>query len=101
MLLALLTVGVVYYTVRKTSGAVVAGAGQALQAVNPINPDNIFNSSVNAVGGALVASDGAGKNADGSWTLGGWLYDVTHPEIVEKRDNINKAVFTGGATGSW
>jgi hypothetical protein len=48
-------------------------------AINPASPDNIINRGVSAVGGAIVTSpDGPGKNADGSWSLGAWLYDVTH-----------------------
>lgn len=55
-------------------------AGEAIHGVSPWNPDNVFYGTANATGGALAgdAPDAPGRNADGSWTLGGWLYDVTH-----------------------
>lgn len=52
---------------RKASEA----ASSALEAVSPTNPDNVFYGGVNALGRAL--------SGDPAWTLGGWLYDVTHP----------------------
>lgn len=53
-------------------------AGQG--AFNPASPNNVVYGGVNAIGGALVTDpEGPGKNADGSWTLGGWAYDVLHP----------------------
>lgn len=51
-------------------------------AVNPANPDNLANRGVNALGNAVVSSDGPGRNADGSWTLGGSVYDLTHSNAV-------------------
>lgn len=59
--------------------------GQAANAVNPISPDNVVYHTVNETFGD---STGAGANADGSWSLGGWLYDVTHPQTAFARDNI-------------
>lgn len=47
-------------------------------AVDPTNPNNIAASGINKVGAIIVTSDN-GRNADGTWTLGGWIYDVTHP----------------------
>jgi len=46
----------------------VEAAGDA---VNPVDKDNIFHSGVNAVGAAVSGKEG--------WSLGGWVYDVTHP----------------------
>ena len=59
-----------WYLTRKASAAAVA-AGSA---INPVNPDNIFYGGVNEIGGAI-----AGEK---SWSLGSWLYDVTHPNEV-------------------
>lgn len=74
--LALVAVAAVGYVAWKG----VPKLREAANAINPLNHDNVFAQGVNAVGGAIVtAPDGAGKNADGSWSLGGWLYDVTHP----------------------
>nr|WP_315242846.1 hypothetical protein [uncultured Albidiferax sp.] len=44
--------------------------------VTPWNPQNIVYQGVGSVGGAIVSPTGPGRNADGSWTLGGWLYDI-------------------------
>lgn len=98
----------------------------AANAINPTNHDNIFASGVNAVGGAIVSDpEGAGKNADGSWTLGGWVYDVMHPGWADAATGpvsqaptqkqaegvqydamgnvigVYQPANTGGATGSW
>lgn len=63
-------------TVAEVADAVVVG-------VNPANPENIINRGVSAAGGAIITSPTApGKNADGSWTLGGAIYDVTHKDAV-------------------
>lgn len=57
---------------------------KAGDAINPLNHDNAIATGVNAVGGALVTDPaGAGKNADGSWSLGGWAYDVLHGGPVD------------------
>lgn len=70
----------VAYVVTKVGGAAAAGAAQVAQAVNPLNHDNVFATTVNSIGGGLVTDpNGPGKNADGSWSLGGWLHDVLNP----------------------
>lgn len=88
--LAAAAVGVVYYAWRKISapvGNVLDGLGNVadatIAAINPADPENLVNRAVTAVGGAIVSNpEGPGKNADGSWTLGGFIYDVTHPEVT-------------------
>ncbi len=40
-------------------------------AINPVNHDNVFSTSVNSIGGALTN--------DNNWTLGGQIYDWIHP----------------------
>jgi hypothetical protein len=70
-----------YVLAKKASAALpsLPSADQIAAGLDPLNPDNIVNQGVSAVGGSLVTDPaGPGKNADGSWTLGGWLYDVTH-----------------------
>lgn len=59
-------------------------------AVDPTNPDNIAYAGINKVGTVLTGPEGSGRNADGSWTFGGWLYDVTHPETAYLRDSITR-----------
>ena len=91
----------VYFVGRKT----LQGAATVANAVNPLNQNNVFAGSVNALGGQLVTDpNGAGKNADGSWTLGGWLFDITHPATakevagmsgtVQKKNISDPALFT-------
>jgi len=46
--------------------------GDVAEAINPVNPDNIFNEGVNSVGSAISGDD--------DWSLGGWIYDITHDE---------------------
>lgn len=58
------------------------GSETLVGALNPVNPGNIVAGGVNAVGGAIAAPGGAGTNADGSWTLGGWLFDVFNPDTA-------------------
>lgn len=105
-------IGGAVYLLRKASTSVsdaFAGVSEAVSdvadsvivGINPANSENIVNRGVNAIGGAIVSDTGPGRNADSSWTVGGWLYDVTHPEVVAQRDSITAPVFTGGATGSW
>lgn len=63
---------------------IASGVTDAAQTVgtwiNPVSDQNLAYRGVNAVGGALVGASGNGVNADGSWTLGGWLYDITHAD---------------------
>ncbi len=46
-------------------------AKQALETINPVSENNIINQGIEGVGTALSGEPG--------WTLGGWLYDITHP----------------------
>ncbi len=55
----------------------VAGLDSAADAITPTNPDNIFYRGVNAVGDIL--DDG---NDDDSFSLGSWLYDLSHSDEV-------------------
>lgn len=72
------------------AGLVLAGAGllawlvwRNRNLINPLSPDNAAYSGVNAVGGSLVGPDGPGSNADGSWSLGGFLFDVFNPGTAQ------------------
>ncbi len=42
----------------------------AIAAVNPADEGNLINRGVNAIGRSV--------SGNGSWTLGGWIYDFTH-----------------------
>lgn len=75
-------------------GVVLLGAGYvlwklknlaigAVPLIDPTSPDNVAYHTANAVGGSLVSDPaGPGKNADGSWTVGAWIYDMTHADAV-------------------
>lgn len=57
--------------------------GETLPYINPVDRDNVAYTGVNAVGGSLVTDPaGPGKNADGTWSFGAWIYDVTHGDQV-------------------
>ena len=83
-------IGLAVYLVRRTTGALGEGLDQARKVLeetadgiiigtNPVNPENYANRAVTAAGSAIVGATGPGRNADGSWTPGAWLFDVTHP----------------------
>lgn len=84
----------IYLVNKATTGgaAVLQTIGDA---VDPTNPNNIAASGVNKVGGIIVSDPrGPGKNADGSWTLGGWIYDISHPVERYYVDNITNPAAT-------
>lgn len=80
----------VLYTLTKKAGEAIGttfdAVGEVLgdvgELVNPASQQNAVNQGVTALGNAVVANDGPGRNADGSWTLGGWVYDVLHGDQI-------------------
>lgn len=58
---------VALYLIKRQAAETVADVGQA---VNPVNPGNVFYGGVNAVGEALTG--------DESFSLGSWIYDQVH-----------------------
>lgn len=77
-------------------------AGAAVGVVNPVNPENIFYQIANGVG--------TGISGDKDFTVGGWLYELTHgdanapatPGAKGVPENVRRTVGPGrGATGSW
>lgn len=78
--LGLAVAGVGYFLFRKVASGASGAAAAAVDYVNPASSGNLVNRGVSAIGGALVSDTGPGRNADGSWTLGGWLYDITHDD---------------------
>ena len=59
---------------REVKKMIAQGASDAAHAINPANHDNIFSQGINALGDAL--DDSQDNN---SFSLGSWLYDITHP----------------------
>lgn len=42
----------------------------AIAAINPADQDNVINRGLTSIGRSI--------SGDSTWTLGGWIYDVTH-----------------------
>lgn len=61
-----------YVAVKSGAAATVTRAG--LDAINPGNRDNVFASAVNGIGAA--------QTGDPAWNLGAWIWEKTHPEMV-------------------
>ncbi len=79
-----------------------ANAKDAAWGLSPTNQNNVIYQTANGIGGAIVtAPDGAGKNADGSWTLGGFVYDIFNPGAAQAVRDMTAPINTGGATGEW
>lgn len=82
--------GFVLYTLTKKAGEAISTQfdavgdvlGDVAEFVNPASPQNAVNQGITALGNATVSQDGPGRNADGSWTFGGWLYDVLHGDQI-------------------
>ena len=86
--LVALAAGLVIYGLRRASAAVadlVSKIPDLPEAYNPASSNNVVYGGVNSVGGALVSDAGPGRNADGSWNLGAFLYDISHPDPVGPR----------------
>ena len=111
-------IGLAVYLVKRSTTALADAAGNAVNTafaavgdvadgvivgVNPYNPGNWVNQGVSAVGSTLVSDNGPGRNADGSWTVGGWLYDVTHPDPVASAGSASGStpIVDGGAAFGW
>lgn len=74
VLYGLIAVAAVYaiYNAKKAAGAVADTAKQVItKDLNPASDQNLAYRGVNGVGAAV--------SGDSSWTLGGWIYDITHP----------------------
>ena len=67
--LAVAVVG--YFVAKKIGGAAGAAAKAVGTAINPTSDQNLAYRAVTGIGAAVTGSD--------SWSLGSWLYDVTHP----------------------
>lgn len=89
--LAVVTIGgiVIARKAAKAGAAAIDLAKSGAWAVTPWNQDNVIYGGVNSAGAAVTG--------DSNFTLGGWIYDVTHPDPMAPKPVVN----TGGATGSW
>lgn len=86
-------VAMLVYTIKSQASAAAGAASefaeQAAQAVNPSSRDNFVYSGFNGVAATVMPKTGPGYSADGSWSLGAYLYDISHPVEVYHRDNLN------------
>lgn len=62
--------GIVGGVVTATGDLVADGYNTLPNAIKPTSPDNIANQATNKIGAALTG--------DRNFTLGGWIYDITH-----------------------
>lgn len=65
---ALMLIG--YALAKKTAAAVGTAASAVGTAINPNSADNLIYQGVTAVGNTLTGTS--------DFSLGGWLYDITH-----------------------
>lgn len=68
-----------WYLFGQAKKATVAAAAAAGKAVDVTSDTNLVYKGINKVGDVL--DDGT---KDDSFTLGGWLYDITHPAITKQ-----------------
>jgi len=70
-----LVLGAAYYFGGKAQASIGRGIDSTLTAINPADNGNFVYRGVNAIGDVF---DDGGDND--SFSLGSWIYDVTHPE---------------------
>jgi len=91
----LIALGLVAWKVAKGAGQAGQWVGQVAHNVDPTDPTNIVNRAVSAVGESLTSPTSSGRNGDGSWSLGGWLYDVTHGGAIDYTKSTNPTLTPG------
>jgi len=69
---AVAAVGVIVWRGSKVAGQAVDTIAAAADKVNPANPDNVVNQAVTGIGKTVTGNE--------NWTLGGWIYDMTHSD---------------------
>lgn len=76
---AMILVGgaLLYWVANKVIDKAAGAAAAVGNAVNPTSDQNLAYRGTNSVGAVL--------SGDPSWNLGGWIYDVTHPQPYEPR----------------
>jgi hypothetical protein len=69
-----------WYVLQQLQDAGSGALSSVGAALDPTASTNLAYRGVNAVGGAIVTDPaGPGKNADGTWSLGGAIFDWFHP----------------------
>lgn len=85
--------GVTAYVLYRSAGQVGQAAGKVGTAINPLNPDNVFAGAVNKVGATLSGDD--------SFSLGGWLFDLTHPTSTSPAPSVSTLPIDFGIGTGW
>jgi len=83
--------GVVLYKANKAGQAIKETVSKDL---NPASNENIINKGVSSVGASISGNE--------NWSLGGWIYDITHPESKAVETEIDKPsvdFLSGGTNG--
>lgn len=98
-------VGVAVYGLRKVSTWAAPGLGAVGEVLstglNPASDQNYAYQGTNAVLDTVVSNDGPGRNADGSITLGGWLFDIFNPDTAAAVRDVTSPVTIGHRDAYW
>ena len=76
------------YTWKSQASAAAGAAANAVDYINPNSTQNAVYSTVNGFWDTVLPTHVPGRNADGSWSVGGFVYDVTHPITAWKVANV-------------
>lgn len=68
---AVVVLVVLWYAKNKVSQAAGAVGDVLTHELNPASDQNLVYSGISGLGASVSGKD--------DWTLGGWIYDVTHP----------------------
>ena len=71
----------VLYLARRVGGAAAQAANAIVPSINPADSRNIVNRAVAGVGAAITG--------DSDFTLGGWIYDITHTNPMRQVDPVD------------
>lgn len=83
------------YTWKSQASAAAGAAANAVDYINPNSTQNAAYTSVNGFWSTVLPDRAPGRNADGSWSLGGFVYDVTHPITAWQVSNVTNPTPTG------
>ena len=82
------------YTWKSEASAAAGAAANALDYVNPNSTQNAVYGTVNGFWDTVLPEKAPGRTADGAWSVGAFVYDVTHPFTAWQVANVTAP--TGG-----
>lgn len=83
---------VLVFAVAAIGRRALAAADLSLQAINPANPNNAIAGAVNGLGETITGTP--------SWSLGGWVWELSHPGQRQAEREVTGGG-GGGASGAW